>query len=619
MAITHFTPQLIGRGGGRSVVLAAAYRHCARMDHEAEARTVDYTNKRGMIHEAFLLPAGAPAWVRALVADRSVAGSSEAFWNRVEAFEKRADAQFAKEFIVALPVELSREQNIALVDAFVETQVLARGQVADWVYHDDPGNPHIHLMTTLRPLTEDGFGPKKVTVLGEDGEPLRNAAGKMVYRLWSGDKDEFLEQRRAWLDLQNRHLALAGLDIRVDGRSYAERGLDVAPTSHIGVAAKAIERKGGEEGRGPSLERLRAFEASRIENARHVERRPEIVLDLISREKSVFDERDVAKILHRWIDDAATFQTLLARILQSPQVLRLEAETIDFATGARTPFRYTTRELIRLEAEMATRARHLADAAGYEVKSADRDAVFDRHTRQSSEQKEVSARFRLVFADPEAAFRAAGLDAMSKDTSGAAVTLERLATRPDTFGSLRGKTGLLASKTDREERRRAEVNVPALKRDLDRWLRLRTEAERKHEAEERAIRQRAALDIPALSTEAARVLERVRDAIDRNDLPAVLEFALADRMAKAEIDGFAKAVAERYGERVFLPNGAKEPSGPTFEKLAAGLNPAQREQLVSAWPTMRTAQQLAAQERTAAALKQAETRHRTQKPGQVLQ
>ncbi len=1102
MAITHFTPQLIGRGGGRSVVLAAAYRHCARMEHEAEARTIDYTVKRGMIHEAFLLPGDAPAWARALVADRSVAGSSEAFWNRVEAFEKRADAQFAKEFIVALPVELSREQNIALVDAFVATQVLARGQVADWVYHDDPGNPHIHLMTTLRPLTEDGFGRKKVAVLGEDGQPLRNAAGKIVYRLWSGDRPEFLEQRQAWLDLQNRHLALAGLDIRVDGRSYAERSLDVAPTSHIGVAAKAIERKGGEEGRGASLERWRTFEAGRAENARRVERRPEIVLDLISREKSVFDERDVAKILHRWIDDAATFQRLLARILQSPQVLRLEAETIHLASGARTPSRYTTRELIRLEAEMATRATHLASANGFEVKAEDRAAVFARHTRLSSEQRaaiehvtsaerfaavvgragagkttmmtaarevweaagyrvvgaalagkaaegleteagirsytlsswelrwskgrdlldaktvlvldeagmvssrqmavfveavakagaklvlvgdpdqlqpieagaafralterigyaeletihrqreawmreasldlargrvaealqtyrdkdkvtgaevkadaiatliadwdrdhdptkttlilahlrrdvralndmaraklverglvghghlfrttdgerrfdvgdqivflrnegslgvkngmigkvvaaeprrltaeigegenrrrveidqrfctdldhgyamtihksqgstvdrvkvlatlsldrhlayvamtrhredvalyygrrsfekvggltailsqrrakettldyargglygtalrfaetrglhivrvartlvrdrvewtirqklrlgdlaqrlrvlgrklglgghpispdvtvkketnpmvagittfarsldsavedrvladpavrkqweEVSARFRLVFADPETAFRAVDLDRVSKDAAATAATLERLATRPESFGPLRGKTGLLASKTDREERKRAEVNAPALKRDLERWRRLRAEAETKLEAEERAIRQRAALDIPALSAEATRVLERVREAIDRNDLPAALEFALADRIAKVEIDGFAKAVAERYGERVFLASGAKEPTGPTFEKLATGLTPAQREQLVAAWPTMRTAQRLAAHERTAAAVKQAEALRRAQKAGQVLQ
>ena len=108
MAITHFTPQLIGRGNGRSAVLSAAYRHCARMEHQAEARTVDYSNKRNLAHEEFLLPPDAPDWVRQLVADRSVAGAVEAFWNKVEAFEKRADAQFAKEFIVALPVELNR-------------------------------------------------------------------------------------------------------------------------------------------------------------------------------------------------------------------------------------------------------------------------------------------------------------------------------------------------------------------------------------------------------------------------------------------------------------------------------------------------------------------------------
>src|SRR5690606_13249822 len=152
----------------------------------------------------------------------TVAGAAEAFWNTVEAFEKRSDAQLAKEFIIALPVELSREQNIALVRQFVLEQVLARGQVADWVFHDDPGNPHIHLMTTLRPLTEDGFGPKKVTVIGPDGQPVRTKTGKIQYRLWAGEKSEFLEQRQRWLDLQNHHLALAGLEVRVDGRSYAE-------------------------------------------------------------------------------------------------------------------------------------------------------------------------------------------------------------------------------------------------------------------------------------------------------------------------------------------------------------------------------------------------------------
>ncbi|WP_027584510.1 MobA/MobL family protein [Bradyrhizobium sp. Ai1a-2] len=187
MAITHFTPQLISRGSGRSAVLSAAYRHCARMEHQAEGRTVDYSAKRGLRHEEFLLPPDAPQWARELIADRSVAGAAEAFWNAIEAFEKRSDAQLAKEFIIALPVELTIDRNIALVREFVATQVLARGQVADWVFHDEPGNPHIHLMTTLRPLGENGFGPKKVPVIGDEGVPtdVAKATSQSLARAWS--------------------------------------------------------------------------------------------------------------------------------------------------------------------------------------------------------------------------------------------------------------------------------------------------------------------------------------------------------------------------------------------------------------------------------------------------
>jgi len=204
------------------------------MSHEAEARTVDFSNKKNLAHEEFLLPPDAPKWASDMIADRSVAGAAEAFWNAVEAFEKRSDAQLAKEFIIALPVELSKAQNTALVRQFVHEQVLGRGQVADWVYHDDPGNPHVHLMTTLRPLTESGFGAKKVAVIGADGQAIRTKNGKIQYRLWAGEKAEFLEQRQRWLDLQNQHLALGGFEIRVDGRSYAERGIDLVPTPHIG-------------------------------------------------------------------------------------------------------------------------------------------------------------------------------------------------------------------------------------------------------------------------------------------------------------------------------------------------------------------------------------------------
>ncbi|UOK73385.1 Ti-type conjugative transfer relaxase TraA [Ancylobacter polymorphus] len=1097
MAITHFTPQLIGRGNGRSAVLSAAYRHCARMEYEAEARTVDYSNKRNLAHEEFLLPPDAPEWARALIADRSVAGAVEAFWNRVEVFETRADAQFAREFIIALPVELSKEQNIALMRQFVLEQVLARGQVADWVYHDEPGNPHVHLMTMLRPLTEDGFGPKRIPVIGEDGEVLRNKAGKIVYRLWSGEKAEFLEQRNGWLDLQNQHLALAGLEIRVDGRSYAERGIDLVPTTHIGVGAKAIQRK-SREGEAVDLERLKLFEAQRTENRRRILNRPEIVLDLLSSEKSVFDQRDIAGVLHRYVDDAGTFQQLMARILQSPELLRIEREIVDFATGGRLPARYTTRELIRLEAGMARRAIWLSQQASHGLRERVLEQVFARHERLSEEQRtaiehvtksggiaavvgragagkttmmkaareawelggyrvvgaalagkaaeglekeagiqsrtlaswelrwkegrdtldsktvlvldeagmvaskqmarfveaavkagaklvligdpdqlqpieagaafraivdrigyaeletiyrqreqwmgaasmdlargriaealstyqhqgrvlgsvlkaeaiagliadwnrdydpaksslilahlrrdvrmlntmareklverglvgeghafrtedgvrkfdvgdqivflkndsvlgvkngmigkvveaapnrivaaigdgdhrrqvtvdqhlyrnldhgyattihkaqgatvdrvkvlaslsldrhltyvaltrhredmalyygrrsfafngglakvlsrrnakettldyergtlyrqalrfaenrglhivnvartllrdrvdwtvrqkqkfadlaqrlrgvgarlglfdprqthspkeaaamvagvtlftksiqdtveeklradpavtkqwdEVSTRFRYVFADPETAFRAMNFDAVLSDPASAKTALDRLVSEPQALGPLKGKTGLLAGKADREDRRVAELNVSALKRDIERYLNLREAAVQKLQTDEEALRQRVSIDIPALSPAAHRVLERVRDAIDRNDLPAAVGYAISNREVKGEIDGFNKAIAERFGERTLLTNAAREPSGKIFDKAADGLAPGERQKLAAAWPIMRTAQQLAAHERTAATLKQSESLRQTQRQTPVM-
>ncbi len=157
-----------------------------------------------------------------------------------------------------------------------------------------------------------------------------------------------------------------------------------------------------------------------------------------------------------------------------------------------------------------------------------------------------------------------------------------------------------------------------LARDLERYLRLRAEAEHKHETEERAARVKVAVDIPALSPLARQILEKVRDAIDRNDLPAALAFSLEDKMVKAELEGFARAVSERFGERSMLANGAKAPDGPAFEKLATGMSASQRDELKVAWPAMRTAQQLAAQQRTAEALKQAETMRQSQRQGLSL-
>lgn len=357
----HFDVNVISRGKGRNAVLSAAYKHRAKMYFDREARAVNYSEKRDLLHEEFVIPADAPEWVRIIANDQLAARASEAFWNRVESFEGRLDAQLAKDVTLALPIELTSDQNIALVREFVEQHVLANGMVADWVYHNLPGNPHAHLMMTLRPLTVQGFGSKKIKVVSADGTPRRNSNGRIVYRNWGGGLKEFNAFRDGWFACQNRHLALAGLDVRIDGRSFERRGIDLEPMIRFKAETKAMERR-IESWKIPVLRKPKsiALQAERREkNARRIQRRPEIVLDLIASQKSVFDERDIAKILHRYTDDERVFAQLMARILQSPDILRIERERIEFGTGARVPAKYTTRKLIHLEAEMAKRATWL--------------------------------------------------------------------------------------------------------------------------------------------------------------------------------------------------------------------------------------------------------------------
>jgi len=232
--------------------------------------------------------------------------------------------------------------------------------------------------------------------------------------------------------------------------------------------------------------------------------------------------------------------------------------------------------------------------------------------------EEVSMRFTRVYAQPEAAFKAANVDAMLSDQAAAAKTISRIATEPEAFGALKGRTGSFASRADKSDRDRALRNVTPLADSISDYLRLRGDAERRNHAEELAVRRQVALEIPALSANAKTVLERVRDAIDRNDLPAGLDYALADRQVKAELEGFTKAVTERFGERTFLPLAAKDANGEAFQRVTSGMNATQKSEVHQAWNTMRTVQQLSAHERSVTALKQAETLRQTRSQGLTL-
>lgn len=359
MAIAHFSAQIIN--ATRSVVDAAAYRHRTRLVDELKgSSTRDYSAQEDLVHEEVMIPDNPPRWISDMVDGVAPARASEAIWNKVS-MEERANGQLAREIILALPLELTREENIALMREFVTDQVTSRGMVADWVYHDAPGNPHVHLMHTLRPVEERGFGKKKIAVLDENGEPLRVGA-RIVYQTLVGGIQGLKEWRDAWGDVVNHHLALAGHEARIDMRSFLEQGIDLAPTHHLGPAGTAIKQKIGES------EILAKREAVRRETADQIMAKPDELLKLINRERSTFSERDIAKTLHRFIDEPETYAKVRAQVMASSELVELRGAVSDPETGKTLaqPV-YSTREMVRIEHDMAIAADRLNATTGFGV------------------------------------------------------------------------------------------------------------------------------------------------------------------------------------------------------------------------------------------------------------
>ena len=242
IAIYHWNIGIVSRGKGKSAVAAAAYRSGEKITNEWDGMTHDYTRKRGVVHTEILLPPHAPP----SFSDRAT------LWNSVELYEKAGNAQLAREIDAALPIELSREEQIRLVREYCSSQFVSRGMCVDFAIHDtDSGNPHCHIMLTMRPLDERGAWAaksKKEYDLDENGERIRLPSGrykthKVDLTGWN-DKGNALLWRKAWADISNAYLERAGHPERIDHRSNAERGIDELPTVHMGVAACQMEKKG---------------------------------------------------------------------------------------------------------------------------------------------------------------------------------------------------------------------------------------------------------------------------------------------------------------------------------------------------------------------------------------
>jgi MobA/MobL family len=223
MASYHLSAGVIARTAGYSSVAAAAYRARCALTDERTGTLHDYSRKSGeLLWQGIYAPKDAPEWARERVQ----------LWNHVEAFERRRDAQLARSFDIALPHELTLEQNRYALQDWVRENFTRKGLIADAVIHapgrdGDQRNIHAHVMVVLRKLDGNEFAAKK-----ERSETLADR------------KAELEGLRESWERIGNRHLERYGHAPTLDRRTLLAQGIDREPTVHLGKHATAIERDG---------------------------------------------------------------------------------------------------------------------------------------------------------------------------------------------------------------------------------------------------------------------------------------------------------------------------------------------------------------------------------------
>ncbi len=334
MAIYHFSAKVISRANGSSALASAAYRSAGRLYDERLDRHHDFTAKSGVIHSEVMTPENVPDEFH----DR------ERLWNGVEFFEKRKDAQLAREIEFAIPRELNQSDGIELARDFVREEFVSRGMIADFAVHWDIGadgmaKPHAHVMLTMRSVDENGFGAK--------------------VREWN--RTGLLEHwREAWGAHVNERLSELGIDARIDHRSFEDQGIDLEPQHKIGPAAARMADKGLES------ERLEDHRQIARENGEKIVAHPSIALDAITHQQATFTRRDLAMFVHRHSDGLDQFNQVMAAVEGSPDLVRIGQD-------GRADERFTSRPMLAVEERLHRSAERLAQRQHHPVFAGSRE------------------------------------------------------------------------------------------------------------------------------------------------------------------------------------------------------------------------------------------------------
>lgn len=289
MAIFHMSFSNISAGKGRSAIASAAYRSGEKLFDDKEGRYYFYA--RSVMPESFILiPKNAPEW----------ASNREQLWNEVEKKDRKSNSRYAKEFNVALPVELSESEQKELLTKYVQENFVDQGMVADVAIHrDHQDNPHAHVMLTNRPFNPDGsWGLKAKTqyIKDENGKQLLTKSGFPKQRkIWLVDwdkKEKINEWRKNWAVSVNQVLEQKNIPDRISEKSFIEQGIDDTPMQHEGINSKRYERKEFNQ----QVKNYRKAKASYKNNQEKVINRGH--LDSLSKHFSFNEKRVVNELSH---------------------------------------------------------------------------------------------------------------------------------------------------------------------------------------------------------------------------------------------------------------------------------------------------------------------------------
>jgi Ti-type conjugative transfer relaxase TraA len=355
MACYHIDVKVISRGSVRSSVAAAAYRSRDKIYDERQDMTFDYSKKKDLAYAEILLPENAPERLK----DRSI------LWNEVERTEKRKDAQLSREVELSLPKELNLNQQIALVKEYAQSQFVDQGMIADICIHKSEKNPHVHIMLTMREVSQDGFGQKE--------------------RSWN-DKTHLLTWREQWAVVQNRHLLQAGYDIQVDHRSYADRGIDLEPNITLGFGIYKYLPKGYlhlQDTRG--LERLEEYQRICRENGDRIINDPEKALKHVGHYDAVFKKEDIMDFAFRHSADVDQFNRVLSSLENSPELIKI-------GKNEKGEDLYSTRTMMTSEKTMLDNAKAMKSSNGHTLEK----DIIDQTARNYTMSEEQEKAFRNI-------------------------------------------------------------------------------------------------------------------------------------------------------------------------------------------------------------------------------